>query len=298
MPARKVLVTGEQGFLGAHLTEQLRADGAVYNFSGDITDRQFCFTKFKEVQPDVIVHLAALSLPKQCDEDPQLARAVNIEGTQNIVDAVRSLDKKVHFIFTSTAQVYDYAELSKGLPVDESCKINPQNFYAETKYACEQLLETEGRGKMNITILRLFNHVHKSQQSATFMSSVFSQINNYLSKGASRGTIMTGDLELYRELNPVQSLLELLISLCKLDVKYGHEVFNVCSGNSRKLKDVAEAFAQYMEFEPEFVCDPTLIRKNDPKKFVGSNKKIKDVLHLAYPNLTNLELVKYFCSEI
>ncbi len=301
MPAKVVLVTGEQGFLGALLVKKLESqnDLSVHIFGGDITDREFCVRRLNEIQPDVVVHLAALSLPKACDEQPDLAIQVNVEGTRNIADAAKTLDKNVHLVFTSTAQVYDYQELSFGFPIDEACKIAPQNLYAETKLAGEQLLTSSSyRCTVKTTVLRLFNHVHKSQQSATYMSSIYSQVLALQSAGKTTGTLTTGDLNLYRELNPVQSLLNLLVALCGTSPTYDYEIFNVCSGKSRQLQTVANAFAAVFGMTLKFELNPALLRKNDPKMVVGSNEKIKKILALQYADLTDEELVRYFCAEI
>lgn len=298
MHAKIVLITGEQGFLGSRLIGRLHEQFDVFTLNGDVTDREYCLKRVQEVEPDVIVHLAALSLPKQCDENPAQAKLINVGGTKNMADAATTLNKSVHFIFASTAQVYDYAELSKGLPVTEKGKINPQNLYAKTKRAGEVLLQSpEYRKYLKVTVLRLFNHVHKSQQSGTFMSSVYSQIQELLKQDKTSGKVIVGDLELQRELNPVQVLTELLVSFCALSPEYTCEVFNVCSGQSRKLESVAKAFGKYFDMALEFERDPQLIRENDPKMFVGSNEKIKNKLALNYPEMSDMDLVRNFCAD-
>lgn len=299
MPAKTILITGEQGFVGSRLMLKLKSHGySVYGLDGDVTDKLHCVNKMMEVRPEVVFHLAALSLPKQCDENPLLARAVNIDGTKNIVDSANSIGIPIHLVFASTVQVYDYDELSKGLPINEDCAIRPQNLYAETKLEAEKMLYSGQYKNLKITILRLFNHVHKSQQSATFMSSLYSQILAIKRVGNKDGDVTTGDLELYREFNPVQNLLNLFLKLSEGTPDYQCEAFNVCSGKTYRLRDVAEAFGRVFDVNLNFILDPRLIRKNDPKIVVGSNKKLKDKWNCPYPELSESQLVEYFCSDI
>lgn len=300
MASKKVLITGEIGFVGSLLVRSLHSLSLLVEpFGGDVTDKIYCQKRFEDVEPDVIVHLAALSLPKQCDENPSLAKVVNVEGTRNLADAASALEKPVHFIFTSTAQVYDYETLSLGLPVDETAKVAPQNLYAETKRLGEILLsEDEYKKNLSVTVLRLFNHVHKSQGTGTFMSSVLTQILELKKANKTSGTITVGDLNLYRELNPVQNLIQVLSQVINTTPSYNYEIFNVCSGKSRLLKNVADAFAESFQMNLTFEVDPKLMRKNDPKVFVGSNDKLAKMLAVHYPDLSDMELVNYFCTDI
>lgn len=298
MPAKNVLVTGEDGFVGKLLVEQLRKECNVSTFNGDVTDVRVCERRLQETRPEVIFHLAALSLPKQCEENPELAKRVNVEGTRNIADAALELDSPPHLIFMSTAQVYDAMELGKGDPVDELCRVKPQNLYAETKLAAEQLLSQKKYDSLVISVFRLFNHVHKSQLSATFMNSVYRQMLELKAGGSTVGIVTTGNLDIYRELNAIQSLIDLLATVSRSSPSYNFEIFNVCSGNSRLLRRVAEAFAEYFELSVNFQVDKTLLRSNDPVKVVGDNSKIKRVFNLSYPDFSDLELVDYFCRDL
>lgn len=299
MLSKTVLITGEDGFLGAILLKNLAHEFRTVGFSGDITNREYCFHRFKEIQPDVVIHLAALSLPKQCADDPVSARSINIAGTDNIAAAANSLAKKIHFVFASTVQIYDHKVLSLGKPVDEFCAVLPQNEYAQTKYEAENILQKpEFLQNIKVSILRLFNHVHKSQMSGTFMSSIFIQIQQLLAQSKSSGNVIVGDLNLLRELNPVQSLTLVFKAICASPLDYKYEVFNVCSGKSRKLESVAHAFSEYFNMNLNFVTEPHLTRTNDAKVVVGSNEKIKKYFSLDYPQYTDLELVKYFCSDL
>ena len=77
---------------------------------------------------DTVFHLAALANAAQCAQYPELAGAVNVTGTQNIVAVIPA---SVRLVFASTCHVYGQ---NLQLPIDESHPCNPVGPYAVSKY--------------------------------------------------------------------------------------------------------------------------------------------------------------------
>src|SRR3954451_12476036 len=100
----KTLITGANGFLGQHLTLYLSGKGydviacsrdecrivqqnSFQYFSLDITDANAITAIFSAVQPDVIVHTAAMSKPDECDNNKETCYLNNVTATQFLLDA-------------------------------------------------------------------------------------------------------------------------------------------------------------------------------------------------------------------
>ena len=154
----RVLVTGANGFIGKHVCKALTDAGhrvipldiAIPWIQADITQP---LPKMPDL--DAVIHLAALSHPRQCDENPAKAFDINVQGTHNVLKmALASGAKKV--VFSSSAHVFDIPP--RYLPTDELHPLRLNNTYTTTKLLGEQLchLFYENHGLSYIT-LRLFN---------------------------------------------------------------------------------------------------------------------------------------------
>lgn len=159
-----VLVTGGAGFLGAHLVRALALRGervvAFDNFltanpanledlrdrvevvSGDITDLSHVLRVVKEQRIDRIVHTAAISSAIPAIAKPALTVRVNVEGTINILEAMRLFDIR-RCLHISSEETYGSFQRE---PADEEHPQNPLHPYAVTKMAAERL----GRGYRQI----------------------------------------------------------------------------------------------------------------------------------------------------
>ena len=70
----------------------------------DIKDHNICSTEIKKINPDVVIHCAALADMDFCEINPKIAYEINSEGTENIL---KSIDKECHFIYISTDNIYN-----------------------------------------------------------------------------------------------------------------------------------------------------------------------------------------------
>ena len=163
-----VLITGGAGSVGRQLAGMFLAEGRpvrifdlpFMDFSGledepnveivkgDITDKESVYEALRNVGG--ILHLAAL-LPPASERDRDKTFAVNVEGTRNIVEALKSHGSKATLVFTSSISTYgDTSKESDPIKITQ-----PQNaidIYAESKIAGEKLLIGSG---VNFVILRI-----------------------------------------------------------------------------------------------------------------------------------------------
>ncbi|MEM2915265.1 MAG: sugar nucleotide-binding protein, partial [Candidatus Bathyarchaeia archaeon] len=111
----------------------------------DIRCRHEVFRVVTKIRPDVIVHTAALTDVDYCEEHPDEASILNVEGTRNLVAAAKNIGTE--FVYISTDSVFDG---KKGMYVEEDVP-NPINCYAKTKLEGEKLLNVLDQG---YTIIR------------------------------------------------------------------------------------------------------------------------------------------------
>ncbi|MEW5768522.1 MAG: SDR family oxidoreductase [bacterium] len=145
----RLLITGGSGLLGGNLTFMSAREGietyAAYcsrpvkiagatTFSLDITQRSDVLSKIEEIQPDVIIHTAAVTKPDVCEEDQGLAWRVNVTGTENLVQAAKITQTK--FIYLSTDLVFD----GRAGLYREDDPTNPLSCYAWTKLEGEKIV--------------------------------------------------------------------------------------------------------------------------------------------------------------
>lgn len=182
------------GFAGKHLAEHLLASGddvigSSQTGSWGDTARGPAVEKAKvfawdmaqgvsdkasrilaEFAPDVIYHLAAISVPSLCGgKDPTAeAWAVNVEGTRAIVDMASRLTAPPRLLFTSTCHVYAPVD-ALNRNIDEEAPLKPQTAYGKTKLAAEQVVQEGARKGLSVIVVRAFHHSGPGQQAVAML---------------------------------------------------------------------------------------------------------------------------------
>ena len=174
-----ILVTGADGFIGSHLTEELVRQGhsvrafVYYNsfnswgwldrcspevkgkfevFSGDIRDPHGVREAMKDCE--AVIHLAALIAIPFSYHSPDTYVDTNIKGTLNVLQAARELGVK-RVIHTSTSEVYGTAQF---VPITEGHPLQGQSPYSASKIAADQLaFSFYSSFDLPLVILRPFN---------------------------------------------------------------------------------------------------------------------------------------------
>ena len=132
----KGLVTGVKGQLGYDVVNELTKRGieavGVDIQDMDITDAASVEKVIGEVAPDAVIHCAAYTAVDAAEDNVELCRRVNADGTQNIANVCKKLDCKM--IYISTDYVFDGEGTRAWEPDDER---HPLNVYGQTKYEGE-----------------------------------------------------------------------------------------------------------------------------------------------------------------
>ncbi len=132
----KVLVTGVKGQLGYDVVNELTKRGHIAIGTDieemDITDAKSVDSVIKENAPDAVIHCAAYTAVDAAEDNVELCRKINAEGTQNIANVCKAMDIKMTYI--STDYVFDGEGERAWEPDDER---TPLNVYGQTKYEGE-----------------------------------------------------------------------------------------------------------------------------------------------------------------
>lgn len=136
-----VLVTGVKGQLGHDVVNELEKRGhkalGVDIEEMDITDGRSVMDVMTHAAPEAVIHCAAYTAVDAAEDNEDLCRRVNAQGTENIVKACQSLNCKLMYI--STDYVFDGRGTRPWEPDDTR---EPLNVYGQTKYEGELAVES------------------------------------------------------------------------------------------------------------------------------------------------------------
>lgn len=136
----RVLVTGAKGQLGTDLMNELKKQGlegiGVDIEEMDITDADACMRVISGAGVDAVIHCAAYTAVDAAEDNVELCRKINGDGTRNVALACKAADVKMMYIST------DYVFDGKGTrPWEPDDRRDPLNVYGLTKYEGELAIE-------------------------------------------------------------------------------------------------------------------------------------------------------------
>ncbi len=289
---KKVLVTGADGFIGSHLTEELVKKGyevrafAYYNsfntwgwldtlpedimkhvdvFTGDIRDPNGVRTAMQGM--DEVFHLAALIAIPFSYHSPDSYVDTNIKGTLNVLQAARDLDIQ-KIMVTSTSEVYGTAQY---VPIDEKHPYQGQSPYSATKIGADRLAESFYRSfDLPVVIVRPFNTYGPRQSARAVIPTIITQLL------AGKEEIRLGSLTPTRDFNYVKDTAAGFIAIAESDKTVGEEI-NIATGTEISIGDLAGEIISQINPAAKIVCDEDRLRpdKSEVNRLLGDNTKIR-----------------------
>ncbi|NMA84148.1 MAG: SDR family NAD(P)-dependent oxidoreductase [Epulopiscium sp.] len=299
---KKILITGADGFIGSHLTEELVKRGhkvkafAYYNsfnswgwldtlskeimkeievFTGDVRDPNGVREAMKGM--DEVFHLAALIAIPFSYHSPDTYVDTNIKGTLNVLQAARDLDTS-RLLITSTSEVYGTAQY---VPIDEKHPYQGQSPYSATKIGADRLAESFYRSfNMPITIVRPFNTYGPRQSARAVIPTIITQLL------AGKEEIELGSLTPTRDFNYVKDTANGFIEIAKSDKTIGEEI-NIATQQEISIGQLAEELIRQINPNAKIICDEQRLRpeKSEVNRLLGSNEKIMRLTNWK-PNYT------------
>lgn len=288
----QVLITGADGFIGSHLTEELVKQGyrvkafALYNsfniwgwldtlpkdimanvevFTGDIRDPNGVREAMKGC--NAVFHLAALIAIPFSYHSPDAYVDTNIKGTLNVLQAARQLNIE-RVLVTSTSEVYGTAQY---VPIDEKHPYQGQSPYSATKIGADRLAESFYRSfDLPVTIVRPFNTYGPRQSARAVIPTTITQLL------AGKTEIKLGSLTPTRDFNFVKDTANGFIEIYKSDKTIGEEI-NIATQKEISIGELANELIRQINPKAKIVCDDVRLRpeKSEVNRLLGCNEKIR-----------------------
>ncbi|KUJ75495.1 NAD-dependent dehydratase [Thiomicrospira sp. XS5] len=277
---KQVLVTGADGFIGSHLTEQLVKAGAkvralaLYNsfnswgwldqspylddievVAGDVRDPFLC----RKITQDchTVFHLAALIAIPYSYIAPNSYVETNVNGTLNIAQAC--LDNGVQrLMHTSTSEIYGTAQY---VPIDEKHPAQPQSPYSASKIGADAMAMSYFNAfELPVSIARPFNTYGPRQSARAVIPTIITQIANGMKE------IKLGDTSPTRDFNFVTDTCRGMMAIAQSENAVG-ETINIGSNFEISVQDTLDMIKDIMQSDVVFVTDEARIRPKDSEVF-------------------------------
>jgi dTDP-glucose 4,6-dehydratase len=295
MSAKKILVTGADGFIGSHLTEELVRQGldvrafVLYNsfnswgwldnspseiknsldiFSGDIRDP---YGVKKAMQCcDLVYHLAALIAIPYSYHSPDTYVDTNVKGTLNIVQAAREIGN-VKVVHTSTSEVYGTARF---VPITEEHPLQGQSPYSASKIGADQMaMSFYTSFETPVSVIRPFNTYGPRQIARAVIPTIITQLL------AGQKKIKLGAISPTRDFNFVRDTVAGFMAVAGSEKSIG-EVINIGSNYEVTIGETAKLIAEIMNVDLEIETDEIRLRpeKSEVERLWADNSKAEKLL--------------------
>ena len=272
LAGERVLVTGGAGFVGSYVTQELIDDGADVHaldngFTGsddlvpdevtvhdtDLRDADATADVVTNVDPAVLIHLAAIHFIPYCNDHPEEAFDVNVFGTRNLLAAARDLDELQRVVNASSAAVYEPAPG----PHREDEGIGPTDIYGRTKLVAEDeaRLFNVDTGVPTASA-RLFNVYGTRETNAHLIPAILEQLED-----GSR-TVDLGNLTPARDFIHATDVAEAIVTLAT-EFDGDHRAYNVGTGTEHTVREVVEAVGDALGEPIAIEQDEERVRESD-----------------------------------
>jgi UDP-glucose 4-epimerase len=283
----KVLITGAAGFIGSAVVPELKKEGyEIYVLDNlsfgnrefiDIPDRQFFLADIRDaerveevlcdLQPEIIVHLAAIHFIPYCNQHPFEAADINIRGTMNVLNACKKIPALKKLFFASTAAVYPIANEA----VNENYKVLPLDIYGLSKltgeYLCKKFnIETN----IETIVCRFFNAFGPNETNPHLIPEIEKQLREGFR------TIKLGNLTPKRDFIHTYDMATAVKQLLKLE-NIGFDIFNLGRGIEYSVIEIVEAFERQLNEKIKIEIDPARVRKVEREHLLADVSKLKRV---------------------
>lgn len=289
----RILVTGATGFVGGRLLERLADIGGhdLYSLQRYVTGRYvlgadlgvkvvFCDLRdqfavkcaVREVQPEVVFHLASISPVSYSYDHPNEVMDANLTGTINLAEScLREVPHFKHFLFASTSETFGNGPL----PKREDTPQAPNSPYSVSKHAAEKyVLYMWEAYKFPVTVLRPFNTYGRRDNTHFLVERILVQM-------------LRGDVVKLGDPTPERDLLYIddhvdayLACFGKPEASLG-QVFDFCSGEKITVLSLAEKLRGVTAFHGQILWNTIPRRPLDIQVLYGDATKAKSVLGWA-----------------
>ncbi len=283
----KALITGADGFVGAHLIAALRASGwevaatklrdnrkeendvSVYQL--DILNDQGLRDCLTAVQPDVVYHLAAQSSVADSWQNPARTVDVNIKGSLHLLEALRSEKSHARVLLIGSAEEYGTPVLQEAV-LEENLALQPRNIYAVSKVAQNMIGKIYADAyNLDIVMVRAFNHIGPGQ-SRSFVVPDFCWQIVQMERGLQEPVLKVGNLEAKRDFTDVRDVVRAYQLLAAKGEK--KKTYNVGSGSVLSIAQLLSHLLLLARIKIKVVVDQNRLRPLDVPSIQADNSSL------------------------
>ena len=286
---KRILITGGAGFIGSALIKELQQQAYEIFVIDDLSfgSRNFIDIKnanfykislleyegikkiISRLNPQYVVHLAAIHFIPYCNKNPLIAVNVNIKGTINLLDSLRGLRNLKKLFFASSAAVYPVYEKA----LKETCRPNPMDIYGLTKLTGEYLCrEFYLRTKTPTIICRFFNAFGPNETNPHLIPEIQKQVN------AGKRIIKLGNLTPKRDFIHTFDMAQ-SVRLLLEKFRRGVDVFNLGSGSEYSVVEIVRAFERQVGEEIEIEVDSARVRRTERMHLLADISKLRKFIN-------------------
>lgn len=289
----KVLITGIAGFVGSYLAEECLKHGAevhglerpemhhghlegildkitIHNV--DMRDGAALSALLAKTLPDRIFHLAAQSYVPLSWNSPADTYITNVIGQVNLFEGVRQLGLKPRVLITGSSEEYGIVAPNE-VPIRETNLLRPTSPYAVSKVTQDlmgyQYFKSHG---VHAIRTRAFNHTGPRRNDLFVISGFCAQVAR-IEAGQKEPVLLVGNLEAVRDFSDVRDVVRAY--WLALEKGEAGEVYNISSGEGRKIADILQIILKKSKTRIEVKQDPARLRPADLPIIIGDSAKFR-----------------------
>jgi nucleoside-diphosphate-sugar epimerase len=265
-----VLLTGANGFTGHVMNTTLRDQGLdVVALASDLLDNDALSREVAQIQPDWVIHLAAMSFVGDTNIDAFYR--VNVQGTLHLLDALyASVKKPARILIASSANIYGTPSVET---IDETVVPAPVNHYACSKLAMEHMVSPWFE-RLPIVITRPFNYTGLGQSERFLIPKI---VSHFAHRAPS---IELGNLDVSRDFSDVRDVVKAYMALLKTDA-CGVKV-NVCSGRVVSLQHIIEEMNCLAGYRIDVRVNQAFVRANEIPVLRGDHQLLHQLTGVTF----------------